>query len=649
MLASLSNDAQQPGVHILSKRTLFTAILAATLAACHDSPTEPNTGSLSVAVDGLPPGIQSSVRVTGPNAYSSVLGSSSTLTSLRKGTYTIVASDVTAGGSRYTATPSTQSVVVSGDALATASSITYAVATAKLVVTVEGLPNGTQAAVSVNGPNGYTHTVGATTVLELLAPGTYTIVASDVQAPGKTYHGAPATRSVTLAASVMPATATVAYGAGNGSLDLTVTGLPAGTDAAITVTSPDGTPRTATSSTTLQYLEAGTYTITAAIVGSNLTTHTPAPASQTIDVATAGTSAATVTYASSDLQLGLQLVVGGLANPVFLTAPDGDARLFVVERSGRILIVKSGALLSTPFLDIRARVNSVGERGLLSIVFDPQYATNGYFYAYYVNQSGGMTVERFNSTPGSDVAGASAGIVIAFPHGGDNHHGGLIAFGLDGMLYVAPGDGGCCNDPQNNAQNTATLLGKILRIDVRTLPYTIPPGNPFIGQALARAEIWAYGLRNPWRYSFDAQAGMIYIGDVGQDTREEVDVAPATAASRNYGWRLMEGMACFNPATNCNTSSSLMLPVLEYLHSEGCSVIGGYVYRGSAIPELWGHYLYSDYCQGWLRSFRSVAGGTTDRRTWAGVSAPSTVSFGQDAAGELYMIGNGSVSRIVRQ
>jgi len=268
----------------------------------------------------------------------------------------------------------------------------------------------------------------------------------------------------------------------------------------------------------------------------------------------------------SDLQLGLQLVVDVLANPDFLTAPVGDARLFVVERSGRVLIVKNGALLATPFLDIRARVNSIEERGLLSIAFDPQYAANGYFYAYYVNLGGDMAVERFSSTPGSDVAGGSADMVMTIPHGG---------------------------------------------------------ANP--------------------------QSGALYIGDVGQDTREEVDVAPATAAGRNFGWRLMEGTACFNPATNCNSGGTLTLPLLEYLHAEGCSVIGGYVYRGSAIPELSGHYLYSDYCQGWLRTFRSVAGGTADRRTWAGVSAPSTVSFGQDAAGELYMIGNGRVSRIVRQ
>ena len=352
---------------------------------------------------------------------------------------------------------------------------------------------------------------------------------------------------------------------------------------------------------------------------------------------------------TADLQLTLQIVMSGLDNPDYLTAPDGDARLFVVERSGRILIVKNGGLLPTPFLDIRSRVNYIGERGLLSFVFDPQYATNGNFYAYYVDLNGAVTVEKFTSTPGSDVAGASAGIVITIPHGGENHHGGLIAFGLDGMLYIAPGDGGCCGDPQNNAQNTSILLGKLLRLDVRTLPYTIPPGNPFIGQAPAREEIWAYGLRSPWRYTFDAQTAMLYMADVGQDAREEVDVVPAAAAGLNYGWRLMEGTACYSPTTNCSSGLTLTLPVLEYLHTEGCSIIGGYVYHGSAIPELSGHYFYTDYCQGWLRSFRLVGGLTTERRQWGGISVPGTVSFGRDGAGELYMVGDGRVWKIVRQ
>ena len=350
------------------------------------------------------------------------------------------------------------------------------------------------------------------------------------------------------------------------------------------------------------------------------------------------------------LQLTLQPVASGLTAPVFLTAPGGDPRLFVLERSGRIRVVATGALLPTPFLDITDRVNFTGERGLLGMAFHPQFATNGFFYVYYVNLDGDMVVERFGSTAGSNVAGSSAGIVITIPHGGENHHGGTVAFGPDGMLYVAPGDGGCCGDPQNNAQNTGNLLGKILRLDIRTTPYAIPAGNPFIGQVGKREEIWAYGLRNPWRYSFDAQEGMLYIGDVGQDAREEVNVVPAATAGINFGWRLMEGTACYNPpATPCNASGALQLPAVEYVHQEGCSVTGGYVYRGSSIPELTGHYLYADYCRGWLRSFRYTGGRAADHRSWAGIALTQAVSFGQDGAGELYMIAGNGVWRIVRQ
>jgi hypothetical protein len=270
------------------------------------------------------------------------------------------------------------------------------------------------------------------------------------------------------------------------------------------------------------------------------------------------------------------------------------------------------------------------------------------FFVYYVDLLGDMVVERFGSTPGSNVAGVSAGTVIAFPHRGENHHGGTVAFGPDGMLYVGPGDGGCCGDPQNNAQNMTTLLGKILRLDVRTAPYVVPPDNPFIGRPGVRAEIWASGLRNPWRFSFDAPAGLLYIGDVGQDAREEIDVSPTTMAGLNYGWRLMEGTACYIPA-NCSPAG-LTLPAHEYLHADGCSVTGGYVYRGNDIPELTGHYLYADYCRGWLRSFRATSTGlANEHRSWAGVSLPGTVSFGRDGAGELYMIAGTQVWRIVRQ
>jgi hypothetical protein len=238
---------------------------------------------------------------------------------------------------------------------------------------------------------------------------------------------------------------------------------------------------------------------------------------------------------------------------------------------------------------------------------------------------------------------------MTIPHRGENHHGGLIAFGPDGMLYVAPGDGGCCGDPQNNAQDRSTLLGKMLRIDVRTAPYVVPPDNPFVGQTGIRPEIWAYGLRNPWRFSFDTPAGLLYIGDVGQDAREEINVASTSAAGLNYGWRLMEGTACYNPATNCN-STGLTLPAHEYLHSDGCSVTSGYVYRGAAVPELTGHYLYADYCRGWLRSFRATTGGlATEHRAWSEITLPLTVSFGRDGAGELYMIAGTRVWRIVKR
>jgi glucose/arabinose dehydrogenase len=629
---------------------LLWLVVVVALPACGDGATAPSAGSLVVAIGGLPTGVQPAVTITGPSAYTVVVTSSDTLTALQPGTYTIVASDVTTSGVRYAAAPPTQTIVVSSSAVATAGSIMYAVATARLTVTIFGLPEGTQAAVSVAGPNGYARMVGGTEQIDLLEPGAYTITASDVQAAGKTYRPAPATQNVTLGASVTPTAATVAYGAGNGVLDLTIAGLPPGTNASVTVTGPDGFTRTVTSSTTFQYLEAGSYTISAAIVGSNLTTHAPSPASQTADVVDGSTSTATVTHGSAPLGLGLELVADGLTAPVFLTAPDGDPRQFVVERNGRIRIIENDVLLPTPFLDIRSRVNFTGERGMLGIAFDPQYATNGFFYVYYVDLLGDMAVERFGSTPGNNVAGASAGIVIVIPHRGENHHGGLVAFGPDGFLYVAPGDGGCCGDPQNNAQNTNTLLGKILRIDVRTTPYTIPAGNPFIGRPGMRPEIWAYGLRNPWRFSFDPPAGMLYIGDVGQDAREEVNVSSTTAAGLNYGWRLMEGSACYNPNTNCNPSGLLTLPAHEYLHAEGCSITGGYVYRGSAIPELTGHYLYSDYCRGWLRSFRSTTGGlANEHRSWAGITVPLAVSFGRDGTGELYMIGGTQVWKIVRQ
>jgi glucose/arabinose dehydrogenase len=349
------------------------------------------------------------------------------------------------------------------------------------------------------------------------------------------------------------------------------------------------------------------------------------------------------------LELRLDLVAEGFTAPVLLTAPANDTRLFVVERAGRVRVVKGGALLPTPFLDITGRVGTVFERGLLGMAFDPQYGSNGTFYVYYIDRSDNVVVERFTSSPGADVAGPSGGVVISFHHGGENLHGGTLTFGPDGMLYFASGDGGCCDDVPNNSQNMGILLGKMVRIDVRTQPYTVPSSNPFVGRAGVRPEIWASGLRNPWRFTFDTPAGDLYIADVGERELEEINVVKATDAGLNFGWRLMEGTSCFNPSTNCQAGVSLTLPVHAYQHAEGCAVMGGFVYRGSEIPGLVGRYLYADHCSGWLRSFRWTGSGTAQHREWEGVSLPGVVSFGRDGAGELYMIAGSQVWKIVPQ
>ncbi len=235
-----------------------------------------------------------------------------------------------------------------------------------------------------------------------------------------------------------------------------------------------------------------------------------------------------------------------------------------------------------------------------------------------------------------------------------NHKGGLVAFGPDGFLYLGTGDGGGGGDPSGNAQNLNALLGKMLRLDVSNAsaaqPYAIPPQNPFIGQAGRRGEIWAYGLRNPWRHAFDAATGLLYIADVGQDRIEEVNVAGVASAGLNYGWNITEGSQCY-PGDPCN-KQGITLPALEYAHdaSGGCSISGGRVYRGSAIPELRGRYFYSDYCNGWLRSFLYAGGAATDRVDWGIASVGQVLSFGEDAQGKLYVLAaSGRAYRIVRQ
>lgn len=338
-------------------------------------------------------------------------------------------------------------------------------------------------------------------------------------------------------------------------------------------------------------------------------------------------------------------VVSGLAQPVHVAAPPGDPRLFVVEQAGRIRIVRGGSVEATPFLDLSGDVGAGGERGLLSVAFHPSYGTNGRLYVNYTDTAGATVVERFTVGADPDVVDpASRSVVLTVPQPFANHNGGQLQFGPDGMLYVGMGDGGSAGDPGNRAQDLSTLLGKMLRLDVDGgTPYRVPPDNPFVGTAGARDEIWALGLRNPWRFSFDPPGGMLYIADVGQNSLEEVNAVPAGEAGVNYGWRRVEGDACFE--SGCSFAGTT-LPVVVYDHGDGCSVTGGRVYRGDAVPALRGHYFYADYCRGWVRSFR-LDGGTPHETTEWRSGGSSVSSFGVDGQGELLMVTlDGSLLRI---
>jgi glucose/arabinose dehydrogenase len=333
---------------------------------------------------------------------------------------------------------------------------------------------------------------------------------------------------------------------------------------------------------------------------------------------------APVVQPSPPLSLALAPFASGLASPTFLTAPPGDSRQFIAERAGRILVMQNGSLLSQPFLDLRADTDVTGEGGLLSIAFDPGYASNGRVYVYRTlpGANHDIVVERYTVTSDPNRADpASRLTIIRIPHPGfTNHFGGLVAFGPDGSLYLGTGDGGSAGDPNGNAQNPGSLLGKLLRLDVTAAsaaePYRIPATNPYQNQAGRRPEIWASGLRNPWRFAFDGDR--LYIADVGQDQREEINQEAAAQGGLNYGWNRMEGTVCYQ-GQNCDPSG-LALPLLEYSHGSAagspCSITGGYVYRGTAIPELAGRYFYSDYCAGFLRSLNAVDRTVTEQRDW---------------------------------
>ena len=343
----------------------------------------------------------------------------------------------------------------------------------------------------------------------------------------------------------------------------------------------------------------------------------------------------------------LRTVATGLDQPVHLAAAPGDTtRLIVVEQNGRIRVITNGRLRAEPFLDISDSVSTGGERGLLSVAFHPRYAENGFFYVDFTDVKGDTHITRFHRGVDHDHADASSGtllLAIAQPYA--NHNGGLVAFGPDRMLYVGMGDGGSGGDPHGNGQNSHTLLGKILRLDVdRGVPYAIPTGNPYANGKSGRAEIWALGVRNPWRYAFDPPSGLLYVSDVGQDKWEEIDAVDAAHAGLNYGWSLSEGSHSFHAGAH----GRLVQPIEEYGHDIGCSITGGAVYRGHDVPALVGHFIYGDYCGGWIRSFRYDGTTLHDRRAWQGVVVPGLTSFGTDARGEMYVVSHtGTLSRIV--
>lgn len=334
-------------------------------------------------------------------------------------------------------------------------------------------------------------------------------------------------------------------------------------------------------------------------------------------------------------------VDGGLNRPLFMTQLD-DGRFFIVEQDGRILVMVDGEILASPFLDITDVVSTAGnEEGLLGLAFHPEFAENGYFYAYYTRQIGrtrDSVVARFRIYDGDPNRAIASSRTEIFTIGQPfrNHNGGMITFGPDGYLYVALGDGGNRDDPNNNGQNPDTLLGSIIRIDVDNPAdgqrYGIPADNPFVDGGGA-PEIWVWGLRNPWRFSFDRSTGDMFIGDVGQRQWEEIDIVSAGDSGLNFGWNAFEGSNDYVGTANGDT----VLPIAEYSHEEGCSVTGGYMYRGDALPELNGTYLYADFCEGTIWSLTQSGDGEWESELFMDTDYRIT-SFAEDLAGELYVI-----------
>ena len=361
-------------------------------------------------------------------------------------------------------------------------------------------------------------------------------------------------------------------------------------------------------------------------------------------------------FDATKIQISFSRVARNLSKPVFIThSGDNNGRLFIIEQTGRIRILRQGVVLSTPFLDLSAKVSKGSEQGLLGLAFHPDYGANRKFYVNYTNTAGDTVVaEYLRSTENASVANPTGRTLLVIDQPFSNHNGGMLAFGPDGYLYIGMGDGGSAGDPGNRAQRLDTLLGKLLRIDVDTpfasgKQYGIPADNPYVGQT-GLDEIWSIGLRNPWRFSFDSETDDLWIGDVGQYRWEEINrsLAPNAGRAVNYGWRVMEGKVCYSPSSGCSQAGKT-LPMAAYSHSSGCSVTGGYVYRGLDYHGLVGGYLFGDFCSGRVWALKAHGPASQSPVLMADTSL-SISSFGEGQDGKLYVTDlGGDVWQVVAQ
>ena len=396
----------------------------------------------------------------------------------------------------------------------------------------------------------------------------------------------------------------------------------------------------------------GTSATTPAASGSGFVSIAP-PATATATALATAPAATAVPTPLVAVSISLSPIASGFTSAIGVSSAPGDSRLFVIQQTGQVLIVSGGKKVGT-FLDISTRMSCCGERGLLGLAFHPNYAGNGRFFVRYTIPSGDVRLSEFHVSSSPNKADpASEKVILTIPHPSyANHNGGRIEFGPDGYLYIGTGDGGSGGDPNNHGQALNTLLGKLLRIDVdhaaAGLAYAIPDGNPFIGQAGKRGEIWSYGLRNPYTFSFDRETHDLWIADVGQDAYEVVDLARAADGGGrgvNYGWSVMEGNHCYKPATGCD-ATGMAPPLAEYAHgsgdSIGCAIIGGYVYRGTAHPQLYGRYFFGDYCSGRIWDV-AAAGPVQQTPQELPGSGLQITGWGQDVNGELYVTATNGV------